>query len=278
MDERPCYFINYRDKFQNIMSDSRVIGLISGKGGVGKTSLTVNLGMAMNEMGADITLIDADFSASNLGVHLGRYDHPVKIQDALQNKSEPANAFFRHPSGVQATVASTEIEDVEPDLDELNKILDHARKTSDYVLVDCPPGLDSTVEQIMACCDEIVIVTIPTQSSGINAAQIVEKAKQLRKPILGTIVNKSEDDPESELVDREVEMLTESHVMTSIPFDPTVKESLFDNQPFVHRDPLAPASLEVKELAAAISGREFERPSFAKLKRNVNKLKESLTS
>lgn len=258
------------------MSEGRVIGLVSGKGGVGKTSLTVNIGIAMNQMGKKVTLVDTDFSASNLGVYLGRYDHPVKIQDVLSGNSRPENAFFRHPSGIEATVASTEIDQVEPDLEHLDKVIEEARKNSDYVLVDCPPGLDSKVERIMECCDEIMIVTLPTQSSGINAAQIVEKAKELRKPILGTIVNKSEDDPESELVDREIEMMTESHIITSIPHDQAVKESLFDNQPFIHRDPLSPAAIETKQLASSLAGEEFEKPAFPKLKRGINKLKDTL--
>ncbi|MFB6193111.1 MAG: P-loop NTPase, partial [Candidatus Nanohaloarchaea archaeon] len=62
------------------MSDGRIIGLISGKGGVGKTSLTVNLGVSLSDFGNEVTIVDADFAASNLGVYLGRYDHPVKIQ------------------------------------------------------------------------------------------------------------------------------------------------------------------------------------------------------
>lgn len=260
------------------MSDGRVIGLVSGKGGVGKTSLTVNIGIAMNQMGKDITLVDTDFSASNLGVYLGRYDHPVKIQDVLSGDSRPENAFFRHPTGIRATVASTEIHQVEPELDRLDSVISEARRNSDFVLVDLPPGLDSTVQEILECCDEILIITLPTQSSGINAAQIVEKAKQLRKPILGTIVNMSEDDPESELVDREIEMMTESHIITSIPHDQAVKASLFDNKAYINRDPFSPASLETKQLASSLAGEEYEKPSFPKLKRGLNKLKETLNN
>ncbi|MFB6180620.1 MAG: AAA family ATPase [Candidatus Nanohalobium sp.] len=258
------------------MADGRVIGLVSGKGGVGKTSLAVNLGIALNQEGAEVTLVDADFSASNLGVYLGRYDHPVKIQKVLHGEAKADSAIFRHPTGVKAITSSNEINQVEPDTSQLKTILNKASKNSDYVLVDCPPGLNSTVEKIMEACDELMIITMPTQTAGVNAAQIIEKAKELRKPLLGTILNKVEGDPEKELIEREVEMMTESHIMAKIPYDSTMKESLFENEPAVLYKPLAEASIEIKKLAADMEGTRYEPPRFAKIKRKLQDFKENI--
>lgn len=260
------------------MSDGRIIGLVSGKGGVGKTSLAVNLGIALKQQGAEVTIVDADFSASNLGVYLGRYDHPVKIQKVLHGEAEIESAIFRHPTGVKAITSSNEINQVEPDTSTLKDILDKAAESSDYVLVDCPPGLDSTVENIMMACDELMIITMPTQTAGVNAAQIIEKAKEQRKPILGTVLNKVEGDPEMELVEREVEMMTESHIMGQIPYDQVMKESLFENEPAILYDPIAEASIEIKKLAASLEGREYEPPKFAKIKRKLNNFKKNISS
>ena len=84
------------------MGRGRVIGLISGKGGVGKTSLGVNLGVSLSDFGVDVTLVDADFSASNLGVYLGRYEHPVKIQDVLKVLQK----FLQQFSGIRRELRS----------------------------------------------------------------------------------------------------------------------------------------------------------------------------
>lgn len=260
------------------MSRGRIIGLVSGKGGVGKTSMAVNLGIALNQEGAEVTVVDADFSASNLGVYLGRYDHPVKIQKVLNGEAEVESAIFRHPTGVKAITSSNEINQVEPDTSQLRDILEKAAEESDYVLVDCPPGLDSTVENILMACDEIMIVTMPTQTAGVNAAQIIEKAKEQRKPILGTVLNKVEGDPEKELVEREVEMMTESHIMAQIPYDNTMKESLFENEPAVLYEPLSEVSIEIKRLAANLEGKEYEAPRFAKIKRKLNNFKDNISS
>lgn len=258
------------------MSDGRIIGLVSGKGGVGKTSLCVNLGISLSELGKEVTIVDTDFSASNLGVHLGRYDHPVKMQDVLHDEADTDSATFRHPTGVKAISASNEIHKVEPDTFRLRDVLEEAAEGSDYVLVDCPPGLDSTVESVMDACDELVIVTMPTQTAGINAAQIIEKAKQKQQPILGTVINKMEDNPEKELVEREVEMMTESDTIAKVPYDHKMKESLFHNTPLVHHEPISEAALEIKELAARLEGASYERPRFAGLKRKLKNIKENL--
>ncbi len=259
------------------MDESRIIGLISGKGGVGKTSLSVNLGVALSDFGYEVTVVDADFSASNLGVYLGRYDHPVKIQDVLEKDAEVDSAIFRHPTGVKAITSSNEITDMEPDTSKLEEILDTAAQDSDFVLVDFPPGLDTTVASIMDACDELVIVTMPTQTAGINAAQITEKAKLDRHAMLGSIINKVENKPDRELIDREVETMTETHILAEIPYDPEMKEALFHHKPLVEYDPLSEAAMEIKSLAADISGAEYRKPKFAGLKRKLNNLTEKFT-
>lgn len=255
------------------MGQTRIIGLVSGKGGVGKTSLCVNLGVSISNMGYEVTLVDSDFSASNLGVYLGRYDHPVKIQDVLNGGEDVESAVFRHPSGVKAVVSSNEITDVEPDLSRMDEILDGAAQDSDIVLVDFPPGLDSTVSSLMESCDEIMIVTMPTQTAGINAAQITEKAKLDRQALLGSVINKVEGEPDRELITREVGAMTETHVLCEIPYDREMKESLFHHSPLVEYNPVSKAAVEIKALAADICGETYDKPKFAGLKRTLGRMK-----
>lgn len=259
------------------MGNGRVIGLISGKGGVGKTTLSVNLGVALQQMGQEVTVVDADFAASNLGVYLGRYDHPVKIQDVLEDEADVESAMFRHQSGLKAITSGNEINQVEPDTSALKDILFEASKNSDYVLVDCPPGLDSNVEEIIKACDELLIITTPTQTAGINAAQIIEKCKELKKPVLGTVVNKVEGRPDKELVEREVEMMTECHVLSQIDYDSEFKESLFENMPLVLFNEYNEAVIQINELAAELAGLQYEKPSFVDLKRKFRWLKKTLS-
>lgn len=258
------------------MNGNRILGFVSGKGGVGKTTVCVNMGVALSEMGKDVTIVDTDFSASNLGTYLGRYQHPVNIQDVLKGDEKIGDAVFRHPTGMNVVTASNELDQIEPDTTDLADVLKDIKKQSDYVLVDCPPGINSTVQSIIDSVDEIMVVTEPTQTAGVNAAQVVEKAMDLKKPVLGTVVNKFKEDPEMELIGKEVEIMTNTHVLTKVPFDEKVEESLFNNKPVVHHAPISEASIEIKRLAASIEGKRYNPPRFAKLKRKFNKFKEKI--
>lgn len=258
------------------MKNERILGFVSGKGGVGKTTLCVNVGMALREMGKEVTLVDADFSAANLSTYLGEYDHPVNIQEVLDGVETVEEATFRHPSGVKAITAANEIDRTEPDTERFRKLLERATEHSDYVLVDSAPGVNQQVESIMDACDELVVVTEPTQTSGVNAAQIIEKAMELKKPVLGTVINKFEDHPEKELIENEVEIMTGSQVLKKVPHDDYVKESLFNNQPVVHHEPLSEAAIEIKKLAAGFEGKQYQAPKLAGLRRNLKELGQKL--
>ena len=85
-----------------------------------------------------------------------------------------------------------------------------------------------------------------------------------------------ENNPEKELVEREVEMMTESDTIAKIPYDQKMKESLFHNTPLVHHEPVAEAAIEIRDLAARLEGTQYERPRFAGLKRKLKQIKENI--
>lgn len=172
--------------------------------------------------------------------------------------------------------SSNEVNRVDPDTADLRQVLESAGKYSDYVLVDCPPGLNRTVTEVMDAVDEVMIVTEPTQTAGVNAAQVTEKAMALRKTVLGTVLNKFEDAPDRELVENEIEIMTNTHVLNKIPHDETVKESLFENLPVVHHDPLSEAAIEIQRLAASMEGQQFDEPRFTSVRRKLRDLKQNI--
>ena len=259
------------------MTETRIIGFVSGKGGVGKTTICLNTAIALQELGATATVVDTDFSASNLSTYLGNYDHPVTIQDVLDGEDDVKDAIFRHKSGIRFISSSNEIDKVEPDLSGLRDLFEEAGAEQDYVLVDCPPGINSTVEAIMDACDEIFVVTEPTQTAGVNAAQVVEQALNLKKPVLGTVINKVEDDPDKELIEREIEIMTNSHVINKIPFDDTVKESQFHHTPVLEYEPQCDAAVGIRKLAHHIEGKQFDEERFGKVRRLFRRIKDKVT-
>lgn len=176
------------------MLSGRVIVFTSGKGGVGKTTTTANLGMALATMGEKVALIDADIGLRNLDLILGLENRIVyDIVDVVEGRCKLRQALIkdkRMPGLVLLPAAQTRDKSaVNPD--QMRKLVaqlqDEAFK---YILIDCPAGIEQGFRNATAGASEAVIVTNPEVSAVRDADRIVGllEAAELRNPTL--IVNR----------------------------------------------------------------------------------------
>ena len=80
---------------------TRFVGILSGKGGVAKTTTTVNLGAALNYFKRDVIIVDGNLSTPNLGLHLGIPIVPISLHDVLKNKNNIVESIYQHESGLK---------------------------------------------------------------------------------------------------------------------------------------------------------------------------------
>ncbi len=239
------------------------MGIVSGKGGVGKTVVTANIGMALHEIGHDVTLVDADLTSSNLGLHLGLYSfHPCNIQKILKGEIRPEKAIYIHPSGLKLMPSSLAYESIDVDASKLKSIFDRMKG---LVLVDSPPGIASEGLSVLKCCDDIIVVTNPEFPAVTDAIRVIEVAKEHNKNILGLVVNKTSRD-KCDLNVSDIEAATELSVIAVIPEDKHIKRSIFSKMPVIHHRPYSSSAIEFRRLAARLVGAPYEPPKFAKLK------------
>jgi septum site-determining protein MinD len=90
---------------------TRVIGIVSGKGGVGKTTLTVNLGVALSKLGKKVIVVDCNLSTPHLSYYLGAYKYTTTLNDALLGRTDIKNALYHH-NNVMFVPASLAMEDL----------------------------------------------------------------------------------------------------------------------------------------------------------------------
>jgi len=245
----------------------RVIGIVSGKGGTGKTVVATNLALALHNMGKKVILLDADATASNLGLRLGLYDFSFKLQDVIERKAKLEEAVFTHESGLKILPSSISFDDVKVNTRGIKKIVKRLR---DIIIVDSPPGLCPDALDILDMCDEIVVVTNPELPTLANALKLIKIAKEKRKEILGLVVNRISGGEEVTIP--EIEIMCETPVIAKIPEDNAVKKSLSNGEPLLTYDPLSSASIEMKKLAARVVGVPYEPPKYLLFKRFLNKL------
>jgi len=155
---------------------ARRIVITSGKGGVGKSTITANLGMALAKRNKKVALVDADFGLRNLDLLLGLENRVVytavevisgqcRLEQALvKDKRQPGLALL-------PAAQNRSKESVTPD--QMSQLLDELAKIYDYILIDCPAGIEQGFQNAIAGAKEALIVTTPEIAAVRDADRVV---------------------------------------------------------------------------------------------------------
>ena len=249
------------------------IGIISLKGGVGKTSTVVALGDALANFDRKVLLVDGNLSSPNLGLHLNMVEPEKTLQDVLNRKSNPREAVhnFDNFDFIPASVFSNL--DVSPM--KLRSKISYLKRGYDVILVDSSPALNEETLAVMLASDKLLVVTtpdIPTLSTTLKAVKL---AKQRGTPIAGLILNKVYN-KNFELSLKDIEDTAEVPVMAVIPYDMHFSKALSLSKPYTTHRPKSAGSEEYKRLAASLIGERYKPVKLKKFFRWVNPKKQDI--
>ncbi|RLI91818.1 MAG: septum site-determining protein MinD [Candidatus Altiarchaeales archaeon] len=245
---------------------SNIIGVVSGKGGVGKTTFSINLAAALKEFGQESIVIDVDMGNPNIALQLGIPSMPLTIQDVLAGEARIQHSIFHHPVGLKVIPSSLSMSKAGADLSRLKEVL---RELDEIVILDSPPGLNENVISVLDASDSVVVVTNPEIAAVTDALKVIKLAKDLRKDNIGVVINRVRNDA-YELNSDEVELMCETPIISRISEDPNIRKASFENVPVVFRNPYSHATIDFKYLAARLLRKEYEPPSFLSLRRILN--------
>ena len=237
---------------------TRIIGVTSGKGGVGKTTTSVNLAGALTSIGKSVIVVDANLTTPNIGLHLGIHLPGVTLHDVLDGKAHITDAIAVHPpTGMKIVPAGLSLDNaLKMNYFKLENSIVELLGYGDFVIVDCPAGLEHGSRKVIDACDEVLIVTNPELPSVTDALKAKKIADMSGTHVLGVILNRV-NNLRSELTISEVEQMVEAPVIVRIPEDITVHKSIATKYPAVIYDPESKASREWTRLAHLIAGIEY---------------------
>ncbi len=154
----------------------RAIVITSGKGGVGKTTTTANLGTALARRGHTVALVDADVGLRNLDIVMG-LESRVKfhVLDVLEDKISLEEALVRdkHCSTLSLLAAAQSREKDEVDTDKMCALILRLRERFEYVLIDCPAGIEKGFQNAVAGAQEAIVVCTPEVSAVRDVDRVV---------------------------------------------------------------------------------------------------------
>ncbi len=157
-------------------ASSRFILICSGKGGVGKTTLTANLGIALARQGARTAVLDADFGLRNLDLLLGLENRIVfTAQEVLAGSCRLEQALVKHKQEPNLALLPAGnprmLEWLTPD--DMRKVAQMVGEQFDYVLIDAPAGIEGGFRNAMAAASEAIVVTTPEVSAVRDADRVI---------------------------------------------------------------------------------------------------------
>lgn len=234
----------------------KVIALVSGKGGVGKTSCAANIGIALAQNGKRVLLVDADIAMANLSLLLGMQSSPITLHDVLLGESSIQDSVYDGPGGVHFVPSGLSLESYRRvDAERLEQVVREIAPEYDFVLLDAPAGIEKNVMAAISASDEVLLIAQPTSPSVADVLKAKLVAQRLNVPPIGVVINFARFE-KGEISKEDMSKILELPVYGVIPYDDEMRKSFLQENviPTIIKNPGSPACIAIKKIAARIGG------------------------
>ncbi|NPV53303.1 MAG: septum site-determining protein MinD [Firmicutes bacterium] len=222
--------------------EGQALVITSGKGGVGKTTTVANLGMGLARLDKQVVMVDADIGLRNLDIVMGLENRIVyDIVNVTEGKCKARQALIRDKRFdnlfLLPAAQSRDKDAVTPD--QMKALLSELKKDFDYILIDCPAGIERGFKNAIAGADKAIIVTTPDVSAVRDADRIVGLLEASGLPDPRLIVNKVKIDMvrRGDMLDiRDVLDILSIELLGIVPEDESIVVSTNRGEPAVLDD------------------------------------------
>ena len=240
---------------------AKVITITSGKGGVGKTTATANLGVALGLSGQRVVVIDADIGLRNLDVVMGLENRIVyDIVDVTEGYCRLRQALIRDKRVEELYLmpAAQTRDKTAVSPEDMIELCDQMRDEFDFILIDSPAGIEQGFRNAIAPADKVVIVTTPEVSAVRDADRIIGLIEAEEKGPASLIINRLR--PEmvrygNMLTTEDVVEILAIDLIGIVPEDKAIIVSINKGVPIVLND-RSPAGLAFHNIARRLLGEE----------------------
>jgi flagellar biosynthesis protein FlhG len=238
---------------------ARIVAVTSGKGGVGKTSITVNLAIALSRKGLRVLVIDCDFGLSNVDVLMGT-TAPFDLSHVVHFQKDIREVIAEGPNGVRFIAGGSGVQELlnlnEAQLARLVDNLVQLENTADVILLDTGAGISSGVLRVLMAAQEVIVVTSPEPTSMMDAYALIKTLSSAGgENKMRLVVNRAETTTEAE------ETLTkfasvvrlylrlEMEELGYVLFDQQVSRAVKAQTPFIIGYPKSTAARNIENIA-----------------------------
>ena len=241
-----------------------ILAVTSGKGGVGKTNVVINLAASLARFGHRVGIIDADFGLGNIDVLLG-LTPAFHVGHVLTGEKNITDIAIQGPLGVRIIPAGSGIRELTAlnavQWRRFHKIIQAVSAELDFLLIDTAAGISDNVVDLLQLAERVLVVTSYDPAAIVDAyAMIKILTTAERKRDIGIVVNATRDADEAGVVFRQLDIAATKFLDRSLRFDgyivsdPGVREAVLGQRPIVDHLPQSPASRCFRILASRLAG------------------------
>nr|WP_205596744.1 cell division ATPase MinD [Halostella salina] len=235
------------------MASDTVYAVASGKGGVGKTTTTVNVGTALAGAGNSVAVVDADMGMANLAGLVSLSPDATTLHEVLAGEASVEEATYELADGIVAVPSGADLESyADVDATGLGDVVDRLREKFDYVLLDVGAGISHESVLPLGLADEVVLVTTPEPASVKDASKTADLTERADGSVAGLVITRVRDDRNFDfegIADR-----VGVPLLGTVPEDDAVRDSVYTGTPVVVDSPESPAAVAYRRLAKRLVG------------------------
>ena len=268
---------------EEVVDKTRVITVTSGKGGVGKTNFTINLGIALAKMGYKVTILDADLGLANIDVVIGLIPQ-FTLANVFRKEKSLEEVIVEGPKGVRIISGGSGLKElVDMSEEQLIDLVDNLKvigKSSDFILIDTGAGINNAVLTFVNAGTEVILITTPEPTSITDAyAMIKNIVADDKDKLIRLLINRVESNEEGISIYNKIN--NASHRFLNITIqklgflydDPIVSKSVKAQQPFLISYPNSLISQGIESIASRlVNESNTEVMNVSGLKRFIHKL------
>jgi flagellar biosynthesis protein FlhG len=237
----------------------RVFAVASGKGGVGKTNISVNLGVSLASMGRSVVLLDADMGLANVDVLLGihpeyNFSHVLRVERSL------SEILVEGPAGIKIVPAASGIQKM-ADLSELEqaaviRAFSELGQDIDYLIVDTAAGISSGVVNFARACQEVIVVVCDEPTSLTDAYALIKLlSRDYGIGRFQVLTNMVQDERQGQILFNKLCRAADSYLdvalehIGAVPYDDFLRKSVVKQSAVVEAFPDSRSARAFRELA-----------------------------
>lgn len=264
---------------QNQQNDvARVITVTSGKGGVGKSNISVNLAVQLSRLGKRVVILDADFGLANVEIMLGirpQYNladlmYRGKTLREIITEGPENIGFISGGSGIEELANLTRIQ-----LDDLRKMLYELDDLADIVIIDTGAGISNSVLEFVAASSEVILVTTPEPTSITDAYALLKTLSKhsqfsIDKTVIKMVPNRVESATEGRELYNKLSKVIENYLhlnvefLGAIPMDMNVPKAVIKQKPVSLAYPNSDMAKAVYDIANELCKEDTDEESKQK--------------